>query len=82
LGLEVTHRHDRVDSPCPAAVVLNADRPDLELLVIELEDDAVVIVSLGSSRAAGSVLESVARVIFAPLATEDRAAAQYVGMGQ
>jgi hypothetical protein len=45
------HRDDGVDRPFPvilrAGAVLDSDRANLELAVLVLEDDAVVLVSLG-----------------------------------
>jgi hypothetical protein len=35
------HRDDSIDSPTPCAPVLDANRPDLEVAVVELEDDLV-----------------------------------------
>ena len=41
------HRDDRIDGPTPHTLVLDSNRPDLYLVAIELEDDAIVVVSLG-----------------------------------
>ena len=46
LRLQVAHRDDDINSPSPNAPVLKTDRSDLELAFPELQDDAVVVVSL------------------------------------
>jgi hypothetical protein len=46
LRLQDTHRDNGVDFPTPRGAVLNTDRPDLELVAIELQDYAVVLVGL------------------------------------
>jgi len=43
----VTHRDDGIDCPGPCGAELDADRSDFELVTVALEDDAVVLVSLG-----------------------------------
>jgi hypothetical protein len=40
------HRDDGINSPSPCGPVLDANRSDLELVAIALQDDAVVLVSL------------------------------------
>jgi len=46
LRLQDAHRDNSVDSPTPCGPLLDADRPDLELVAITLQDDAIVVVSL------------------------------------
>ena len=48
LRLVVARRDDGIDSLSPCGPVLDADRPDLDLVALTLEDDViVVVVSLG-----------------------------------
>jgi hypothetical protein len=41
LRLQNAHRDDGINSPTPRRAVLNTDRPDLELVAIELQDGAM-----------------------------------------
>jgi hypothetical protein len=43
----ITHRDDDINSPSPCGAELDVDRSDLELVAIELQDDAIVLVGLG-----------------------------------
>src|SRR5215831_250675 len=46
LRLVSAQRDHGIESPPPCGPMLDTDRPDLELVAIELQNDAIVVVSL------------------------------------